>query len=303
MMNSKVSISMSTSSADSFGQHNQQHNILQQTRGSSQKRLLHSDSSISYQMSHYRREDSIQQPQSPAIINELLSRNLSSYMNQDDDEIETTTSRSFIHGFILVSVMISSLIAFICSKVRRCSSTTFSLIDVNTIEDCSKYFHFYSTMTIISCLITFLIYFLHLIAQCDILCLTRKKYEYEITTIVIIGSLLSFSIICYSIRIDIFAESFTLTSLILSTISSILYFIRAIILIFEMIQQRRKRYEKKQSFRDLAMMRRSISKDQSSVAEVQPTTTKVISYVRSSQRTKTISTSVSDDLEDDVFIQ
>ena len=269
-------MSMSTSSIESFNQR------------TSQKRLLNRESSVPYQV------DS--QPNFPEDnIKKIISQSVA-YISED---VETTTSKSFIHGFILVTIMITSLIAFICCKVRRCTN----YVDVNYYKDCSKYFHFYSMMTIASCLVTFLIYFLHLIAQCDIMCLTRKKYEYEIITIASIGSLLLISSLCYMAHTDPFLESFTLTSFILSAISVTLYLLRIIILTCEMISQRRK--TSMQANRNMPeLLKRSISKDQSSLvnAEALPVT-KVISYVRNSQRKKTMSTSISEDLEDDVFIQ
>ena len=279
-MNPKVSISMSTSSMESFNQR------------ASQKRLLHSDSSVSYQVNHPTsfREDSIK---------EIISRSVA-LMN--DEDIETTTSRSFVHGLILIMIMVSSLIAFICSKVRRCSNYS----DLSNYEECSKYFSLYSWTTICSCIVTFFIYFLHLIGQCDVLCLTRKKYEFEIMAIAIMCSCQSIASVCYVAHTYIFSESFTLTSLILSAIVVTLYLLRIIILAYEMVSQRTKRSKQNsQRVRDIILTRRSISKDQSSLVCAENTlpVTKVISYVRNAQRKKTLSTSVSEDYEDEVFIQ
>src|SRR5699024_2768062 len=114
------------------------------------------------------------------------------------------------------SIMISSLVAFICGKVHRCIS---SYTDLRTYEDCSRFYTFYWAMTIISALVAFLIYFLHLIAQCDILCLSRKKYQFEILTIISTCCLLLLSSLCYLAHTDIFADSFTLASLALSAVS------------------------------------------------------------------------------------
>jgi len=273
-MNPKASMSMSISSADSFNQR------------ASQKRLMHSDSSVSYQVN----------------IPNNLREEIISRVAYTKEEIESSTSRSFVQGLILVSIMVASLIAFISCKVRPCSST---YIEDSNYEDCLKYFHFYSIMTISSCLVTFLIYFLHLIAQCDILCLRRKKYEFEIITIVVICCLFMFSSISYLARTNIFADSFTLASLILSAISISLYLLRIMVLTFEMISQKRKvdRTNSQSIFARLPQQRST--KDQNVLLPTESAfpTSKVISYVRSTQRTKTLSTSVSDDLEDDVFIQ
>lgn len=288
--NSKVSVSMSTSSVESF------------QRRTSQKRL-HSDSSVSYQVSslpptQFSREESIK---------EIITRSVA-YLNDNEDGLETTTSRSLLHGCILVSIMITSLAAFICAKVRRCSSYT----DLSNYEDCTRYFAYYSWMTVTSSLVTFLIYFLHLISQCDLLCLTGRKYEVEILTITSVGSLLLLSSLSYLAHTDIFAETFTLASLLLSSLSVLLYLLRVSILAYEMVSQRRRRLRKRsQCARDIVFTQRSLSKDnQGSVIGLEGgeqgtpvAVNKVITYVRNAPRKKTLSTSLSDaDLEDDVFI-
>nr|XP_027198519.1 uncharacterized protein LOC113792783 [Dermatophagoides pteronyssinus] len=246
------------------------HKSIDSIRNISQKRLLHhSDSTISYPISDNNQCSPISigsrdnQLSMQDNIKELLSR-----LNQSED-IETSTSRSIIHGLILVTIMITSLVAFVCSKVRRCSN----FINLYDYEHCSKYFLFYSSMTIISCLATFIIYFLHLISQCDILCLSKKKYEFEIMFISIISCLLVLSSICYMTHTNIFAESFTLI--------------------------------KKRSQRRCAILKRRLNLDlqQHSINSNRFDNAKVVSYVRNNQRSKTLSTSLSDDFEDDVFIQ
>ena len=272
------------------------HKSIDSIRNISQKRLLHhSDSTISYPISDNNQCSPISigsrdnQLSMQDNIKELLSR-----LNQSED-IETSTSRSIIHGLILVTIMITSLIAFVCSKVRRCSN----FINLYDYEHCSKYFLFYSSMTIISCLATFIIYFLHLISQCDILCLSKKKYEFEIMFISIISCLLVLSSICYMTHTNIFAESFTLVSFIFSSLSNVLYWLRIIILIYEMLQI------KKRSQRRCAILKRRLNLDlqQHSINSNRFDNAKVVSYVRNNQRSKTLSTSLSDDFEDDVFIQ
>lgn len=290
----KVSVSMSTSSVESF------------QRRSSQKRLLHSDSSVSYQVSslpptQFSREESIK---------EIITRSVA-YLNENEDDLETTTSRSLLHGFILVSIMITSLAAFVCGEVRRCSSYT----DLSNFEECTRYFTYYSWMTVTSALVTFLIYFLHLISQCDLFCLTRRKYEVELVTISSVGSLLLLTSLSYLAHTDIFSESFTLASLMLSSLSVLLYLLRVAILSYEMVSRRRKRLRKRsECARDIMFTQRSLSKDnqgsmtvlqggETGTASAVPLT-KVITYVRNAPRKKTLSTSLSDaDLEDDVFIQ
>lgn len=261
---------------------------------SNPKRLLHSDSSVTYHLNNvaspvFVRGDSVKQ---------LLSQTMSIH-----EDIDTITSKSFVHGFILVAIMILSLISFITSKVRRCSDYT----DVNSYENCSKYFMFYSVMTISSCMISFLIYFLHLISQCDILCLSQSKYQTEISIIALVALLQLVSLVLYYLHTDIFMESFTLASVVLACITVALYFCRMIILICETIQR------KHRTARQLAHHVESVRKRNRSTAsrdtvcvltmnEALPGSTKVVSYVRADQRKKTLSTSTSDDFDDDVFI-
>lgn len=272
-MSSKATKSLSISSIESFPrvvEHN--------------KRFLHSDSSVSYQTGN------LPSNIGNDSIKEIISRSVS-YMNEDDDSY---TSKSFIHGVILVTIMITSLVAFICSKVRRCSF----YVDIQNYENCSKYFLFYSIMTITSCLVTFLIYFLHLIAQCDIMCINKRKYALEILVISIVAVLLSISSICYMTYTDIFTETFTLTSFIFTSISIILYFVRIFFLFYEKSSKRRK--FQRQSTRSYP--RRSLTKPPS-VSYDNGTTSqpKVISYVRNIQNMKNLL--MSDDIDDEVFIQ
>ncbi|XP_075585513.1 uncharacterized protein LOC124492481 [Dermatophagoides farinae] len=246
------------------------HKSIDSFRNISQKRLLHhSDSTISYQIDNHCPPISIGSRENTASMQENV-KELLSRLSQSED-IETSTSRSIVHGLILVTIMITSLVAFVCSKVRRCSN----FVNLYDYEYCSKYFLFYSSMTIISCLATFIIYFLHLISQCDFLCLSKKKYEFEIMFISIISCLLVLSSICYMTHTNIFAESFTLM--------------------------------KKRSQRRCAVLKRRLNLDlQHSIHSIglnRVDNAKVVSYVRNNQRSKTLSTSISDDFEDDVFIQ
>src|SRR5690625_2780997 len=98
-MSRKTSVSTTVSSADSFNQR----------RPTSQKRLLHSDSSVSYQISGLPSLPPFiyQRQQSDSIIRDVVSR-AASHGGVDADLDATATSRSVVHGLILVTIMITS---------------------------------------------------------------------------------------------------------------------------------------------------------------------------------------------------
>jgi hypothetical protein len=82
--------------------------------------------------------------------------------------------------------MLSSLVAFICSKIKRpnCDNDTNNMtIDINTNDCPMAVVLYFSVITIISCLISFIIYFLHLIGQCDVSWLAKRKFAIEIIII------------------------------------------------------------------------------------------------------------------------
>lgn len=305
-MSSKVSASMSTSFDESSFQ-----------RRSIGKRPLHSDSSVSYQVQSGGTGLPPHQPPPPPTfsreesIKEIISRSVA-YLNEEEDQLETTTSRSWVHGCILGAIMITSLVAFITSKLRPVCST---YSDLGSYELCTRHFTYYSAMAVASSVVAFAVYFLHLISQCDLLCLRRKKYEVEIVTLTAVGALLLLSSLTYLAHTDIFAEWHTLASLLLSAASVLLYLLRVSILSYEMVSRRRRRLRKSsQCARELVLTtQRSLSKDHCGSVTEQATVTmttatampptKVITYVRNGTRKKTLSSSLSEDLEDDVFIQ
>jgi hypothetical protein len=114
----------------------------------------------------------------------ISSNGLPSNVELNSDE--STTSSSLFHGIILVSIMLSSLIAFICSKIKRpnCDNDTNNMtIDINANDCPMAVVLYFSVTTIISCLISFIIYFLHLIGQCDVSWLAKRKFAIEIIII------------------------------------------------------------------------------------------------------------------------
>lgn len=135
------------------------------------------------------------------------------------NEIESSTSTSPFHGIILVSIMLSSLIAFVCLKVQRpCDGLQ---------EDCQMSVAlFFSVITIISCLISFIIYFLHLIGQCDAQWIVNKKFTIEIVFISAIVLLLITSTALMVMKTRVCDHWEGIVSLFCSSISIIGYTIR-----------------------------------------------------------------------------
>ena len=143
--------------------------------------------------------------------------------------MESSTSSSVFHGIILVSIMLSSLIAFVCSKIRRPCDHSSYMSDQNCPLSVVL---FYSVITIISCLISFVIYFLHLVGQCDLQWIVRKKVTIEMVIISIIVLLLITANTFMVIRTRIWRSDnwFGITSIMCSSFSIIGYTIRIAIL-------------------------------------------------------------------------
>lgn len=319
--------------------------------GNSQKRPLHSDSSISYQVARAAGMPSTPAPSSPPgspsyLREESLKELFASSQHHAEAGDIDPESKSILFGVLLVTIMLTSLISFVASKVRRCTHFT----DVAGYENCLRYFHFYSIMSIVSCSTTFIIYFLHLISQCDLMCFATHRVEYELAAISLIGSLLAASNAIYFSQTGALIESFSLASFILTDIAIFLYLIRAVMLIQTLFANRKKRRLWRRHLSSTASSakhpqqrystRRSVSRDSSHVLTTSMsnnvTTTPtiqavrdlmlarqislssavaahkqkqqqamVVSFIRNNHnsRKKTVSTSVSDDFDDDVFIQ
>ena len=138
--------------------------------------------------------------------------------------IESSTSSSVFHGIILVSIMLSSLIAFVCSKIKRpCDPSSPHMYD----PDCKmSVVLFFSVITIISCLISFIIYFLHLIGQCDAQWIVKKKITIEIVVISAIVLLLITANTYMVMKTRILDNWVGITSILCSSLSIIGYAIR-----------------------------------------------------------------------------
>lgn len=107
--------------------------------------------------------------------------------------IESVTSSSYLHGFILISIILLSIIAFVLSKLQdACEDFFFSTVNHGTCYQTSQLF--FSSMLLCTSLFAFIVYFLHLIGQCDYLNLMAKRKvftEILITCLVIFCLLLS----------------------------------------------------------------------------------------------------------------
>lgn len=81
--------------------------------------------------------------------------------------LESSTSNSIFHGMVLILIMTTSLAAFIGSLMYD-----FCEVPVN----CSRSVHVLFTITsILSCTFCFLVYFLHLVGQCDYITWSAKR--------------------------------------------------------------------------------------------------------------------------------
>ena len=87
--------------------------------------------------------------------------------------LESSTSNSIFHGIILILIMTTSLASFIGSLMYDFCEVPFN---------CNHSIHIFFTVTsILSCTFCFLVYFLHLIGQCDYTTwLAKRKVTIEI---------------------------------------------------------------------------------------------------------------------------
>lgn len=83
--------------------------------------------------------------------------------------LESTTSSSLLHGIILICIMISSLISFVLSLLTDICEEAY------IINCSSNALVAYSLASMTSCLFCFVIYFLHLIGQCDYVSWSAKR--------------------------------------------------------------------------------------------------------------------------------
>ena len=145
--------------------------------------------------------------------------------------LESATSSSLICGLILIVIMLLSLSAFVCSKiVDPCED--FFLTD---LMDCSNLASaYFSLVNIYSCLYSFLIYFLHLVGQCDYISWSaRRKVTLEILLTLFLITLLLSSILFLIFRTAAPYQTVSLTAITFSAIAILFYALRVIMLLRE----------------------------------------------------------------------
>ena len=147
--------------------------------------------------------------------------------------VESVTSSSYLHGFILIAIILLSITAFILSKLQdACEDFFFNAANHSTCYPTSQWF--FSSMLLVTSLFAFIVYFLHLIGQCDYLNLMAKRKvftEILITCLVIFCLLLS-SLTLILTTVAIFNWINTV-SLIIAFVVCVLYKIRIYLLFRE----------------------------------------------------------------------
>ncbi|XP_054164857.1 uncharacterized protein LOC128962508 [Oppia nitens] len=198
-----------------------------QTRScpSGRTRSLRSQSSI-------RSNGSTNIPKLPTSLQHQYSiteRTNCSVKEMEMNAMESLTSSSLFHGFILISIMLSSLLAFVCSKMKRpCDPSDDMTFDLtaNPHNCLMSVLLYYSVITIISCLVSFIIYFLHLIGQCDAQWIVNKRFSIEVLIISLIVIMLFTANILMIMKTKVLKSTVGIFSIICSSLSIIGYTIR-----------------------------------------------------------------------------
>lgn len=140
----------------------------------------------------------------------------------------SSTSHSVFHGCVLVLIMITSLISFICTKIKHpCEYSIY-------FKDCALFsLLFYSIIMITSCLTAFVIYFLHLIGQCDVSWWGKRKIVFEVVIIAIVIALISASIGLTLINTNVVEHVPGIIGLIAATVSLLSYVARFTLILHE----------------------------------------------------------------------
>lgn len=143
----------------------------------------------------------------------------------------SATSSSLFHGIILLLIMLTSLAAFVASKLSD-PCEDFYLTDnleCSTLTSIS-----FSVINILSCLYSFTIYFLHLIGQCDYITWSaRRKVSAEILCTLGMISALTGSIVALFTKTLALKNTVSLVASVFSMVTIFLYFIRSGLLLRE----------------------------------------------------------------------
>lgn len=146
--------------------------------------------------------------------------------------LQSATSISLLHGLLLISIIITSLAAFVCSKLRDPCEDFFLAPNY----DCSPIFGvIFSVFYVLSCLYAFTVYFLHLIGKCDYISWSaRRKVAIEIVCTVLMLLLLITSGILLLTRTMALHSGTLITSVVFATVVIVLYALRIGLLTREM---------------------------------------------------------------------
>lgn len=108
--------------------------------------------------------------------------------------LESTTSSSILHGFNMILIMLSSLGAFICSLVQDACDESFAAIRCSVLVAAA-----FPLVNVCSCITFFVMYFLHLVGQCDYLSWSaRRKVSMELMgTLCVLLSVVTVTILVY----------------------------------------------------------------------------------------------------------
>lgn len=147
--------------------------------------------------------------------------------------VESVTSSSYLHGFILIAIILLSITAFVLSKLQdACEDFFFNSANHSTCYPTSQWL--FSSMLLFTSLFAFIVYFLHLIGQCDYLNLMakRKVFTEILVTCLVIFCLLLSSLTLILTTVAIFNWINTV-SLIIAFVVCVLYKVRIYLLFRE----------------------------------------------------------------------
>lgn len=147
--------------------------------------------------------------------------------------VESVTSSSYLHGFILIAIILLSITAFVLSKLQdACEDFFFNSANHSTCYPTSQFL--FSSMLLFTSLFAFIVYFLHLVGQCDYLNLMakRKVFTEILVTCLVIFCLLLSSLTLILTTVAIFNWINTV-SLIIAFVVCVLYKVRIYLLFRE----------------------------------------------------------------------
>lgn len=150
--------------------------------------------------------------------------------------LESTTSSSLLHGLNMITIMLSSLGAFICALVQdACDEASFSPVVVNgaplTVRCSILIAAAFPLVNILSCITFFVMYFLHLVGQCDYLSWSaRRKVTLELMgTLAVLLLVVTVTILVY-LTTPAWGQETTRYGIVFSTASVLFILVRILLL-------------------------------------------------------------------------